>query len=56
MTKREANITKATKNGYKVEQIGSMFFVNDVNGDCHGYFSEETKAFNKLANIGKGYL
>lgn len=56
MTKREANIIKANQNGYKVEQIGSMFFINDENDNCHGYFEEFKKAENKLANIGKGYL
>lgn len=56
MTKREANIIKANNNGYKIEQVGSMFFVNDVNGDCHGYFEELNKAENKLANIGKNFL
>lgn len=56
MTKREANISKAIKNGYMIEKVGNLFFVNDYNGTCHGYFSEESKAENKMANIGKAYL
>lgn len=55
MSKREINIAKAQENGYFVDKIGSMFFVMDDMDNCHGYFDEEKKAYNKLARIGKGY-
>jgi hypothetical protein len=50
-----SNFEKATREGYKVEKIGSMWFVNSSEGQCVGYFESEAKANKKMDKIGKFY-
>lgn len=53
MAKREENINKALAAGYFISKVGNMYFVMDVNEDCHGYKSEERQAENILNQLGK---